>query len=148
MYEYCEETAKTHHHPEFILRQVDYMYQIYSRPGTTEHALMICVGETILAHVPLGTPDKLLNPKLKFGVSFIYGDSDWIRPIDEDAPDRVVEMHKDKGSKLYSLQESGHLLHFDNPISLANIIINDVLGGVNGKELEVGPDLRRGYSDI
>ena len=71
---------------------------------------MICLGETILAHVPLGTKEKLLNPDLKFGVSIVYGDSDWIRAIDEDAPDRIVAQSKFKSSKMYILPEAGNLL--------------------------------------
>lgn len=106
---------------------------------------MICLGETILAHVPLGTKEKLLNPDLKFGVSIVYGDSDWIRAIDEDAPDQIVNKSKFKSSKMYVLPESGHLLHFDNAINLANIIKTDIFGTINGKKLEIGNDPERRY---
>lgn len=124
------------------------MYQIYARPGKTEHALMILFSQSILAHIPLGTAEKLLNPNFRFGVSFVYGDSDWIRKIDEDAPELIASRRKQFKSKIHTLPDSGHLLHFDNPIGLARIIVNDVLGSVDGKELEVGPDLTRHYKNI
>ena len=124
------------------------MYQIYARPCKSERAIMIMFSQSILAHVPLGTAERLLNPNFKFGVSFIYGDSDWIRKIDEDAPDLIVSRKKHLKGKIHTLPDSGHLLHFDNPIGLARIIVNDVLGSVNGKELEVGPDLTRLYKNI
>lgn len=57
----------------------NYMYQIFMRPGTTEYALMILFNLGLLAHLPLGTKEKLLSPDFPIAVSFIYGENDWVR---------------------------------------------------------------------
>lgn len=36
------------------------------------------------AHLPLGTKEKLANPEFPIPVSFIYGDNDWTRVVDQD----------------------------------------------------------------
>ena len=55
------------------------------RPGTTEHALMICFAPSILAHEPLGTKKRLLNPNFPVPISIVFGDDDWIKDVEEDA---------------------------------------------------------------
>lgn len=47
---------------------------------------MILFSESLLAHIPLATKDKLLNPKLNVPICIIYGDDDWLTEVEEDAP--------------------------------------------------------------
>ena len=55
-----------------------------------------------------------------------------------------MEENGNPKNKYYVLPESGHYIHFDNPISLVNLIANDCLG----TNLEVGKDITRDYKQI
>jgi len=107
---------------------------------------MILIGQTLLANEPLGSKERLLDPDFPVGVSIVFGADDWVRKnkLDDNAPDLIVNNNKDKSSKLYILPESGHMLYFDNPMALANIIINDI----KGTNLPVGKDVTREYKKI
>jgi pimeloyl-ACP methyl ester carboxylesterase len=87
---------------------------------------MILFSESLLAHLPLATKDILLNPKLNVPICIIYGDDDWLTEVEEDAPQKIVKMNKNR--KLVTLPQAGHYLMFDNPIGLFNIISNECLG--------------------
>ena len=56
------------------------------RKGTTEYALGVNFkldGDLdIVAHLPLGAYEKLLNPQFILPFSFIYGDQDWVEEMD------------------------------------------------------------------
>ena len=56
------------------------------RRGTTEYALGVLfkLDGGIYAHLPLGAATKLGDPNFKLPFSFIYGDWDWVRKMDED----------------------------------------------------------------
>jgi len=77
----------------------------------------------------LESQDKLANPNFPIPVGFIYGDNDWVTNCELDAPQRVAEANPDK-AKSHALicPGAGHNLHMDNPISLSNMIINELLG--------------------
>lgn len=71
---------------------------------------MILIGQTLLAHEPLGTKERLMSPDFPVGVSIVFGAQDWVRinKLDDNAPDLIVKNNKDKSSKLYILEESSH----------------------------------------
>ena len=62
----------------------DYMYHLLMKRSTSEASLMVMFSQGLQALLPLGTEDKLGDPKLEFPVSFIMGDQDWVRHCDED----------------------------------------------------------------
>jgi len=55
------------------------------REGTTEYALKNMFEVPLLAHEPLNTKEKLGNPTFPLAFSFVYGDDDWVRVLDEEA---------------------------------------------------------------
>ena len=69
--------------------------------------------------MPLATPEKFLNPDFPLPISFIYGDDDWVKLIEEDTPDLIVKTNKFENSKSYIVPTSDHNLHMDNPEALA-----------------------------
>ena len=98
------------------------------RPGTTEYAIMVNFNYSLYPHFPLGTEDKLSNPDLPFGISFIYGQNDWTRVVDDDFAKIVCEKNKFESSKFHEVPDSDHNMHMDNPSALAALMINDLLG--------------------
>mgnify|MGYP003322336389 CR=1 FL=1 len=62
--------------------------------GEQEKVLRMCLGDTFLAHVPIATEDGLLNPDFPVGISIIYGDTDSVRLVDDDAAEQITEMNK------------------------------------------------------
>ena len=62
---------------------VDYIYQILMREGTTEKGITNLFELPLIAHVPLGAEDKLGNPDYPIACTFIYGDDDWVKNIDD-----------------------------------------------------------------
>ena len=59
------------------------MYQIIMRKGTTEHAIFTCFEFGLYPKLSLGHPDRLANKDFPIPVSFIYGENDWVRRVDE-----------------------------------------------------------------
>lgn len=101
------------HMKEIVSR---YLYQIFSRPGTTEFGLMICFNFSLQAHLPLGTPEKLLREDFPIPVSFIYGENDWTRVVDQDFGKQIVDVNSHKGKCHFHLcPDSDHNMHMDNP---------------------------------
>lgn len=97
------------------------------RPGTTEYALMICFKLGLYPQLtPLGHPSKLANPDYPVPISFIYGEADWVRSLDEDYAKIVVAASQFPESKFHLVSFSDHNMHMDNPIEFANIIISDI----------------------
>jgi len=116
------------------------MYQIFMRPGTTEFGIMMLFDLGLYPKLSLGHPDRLMNPELPFPVSFIYGDRDWVRMIDDDAGRTICETNKHPSSKYHLVHTSDHNMHMDNPESFANIIINDVFQEQNlPEQVEIDP---------
>lgn len=105
-----------------------YIYQIFQRRGTSEHALMICFNFSLQPHLPLGTAEKLNSPDFPIPVSFIYGSDDWTRVVDQDFGKEIVANNKQAGQCKFSLcPDSDHNMHMDNPQALANLILNTLL---------------------
>ena len=61
------------------------------RNGTTEFAIMICFDLGFYPKLSLGHPDRLASPNFPIPISFVYGDQDWVRVVDEDAGRKVVD---------------------------------------------------------
>ena len=72
--------------------------------------------------------DKLSSGSFPIPVSFIYGDADWVKRVEKEGPQEVVDANPNVGSKLYVIPDSDHNLQMDNPLAFANCIINDILG--------------------
>jgi len=45
-----------------------------------------------LPNIPLGTPDKLLNPDFKKPICMIYGEKDWIRKKENEFGYDIVQL--------------------------------------------------------
>ena len=48
----------------------------------------------------------------------MYGDEDWVRNLEKDAPQKLINANRIKhgeSSNLYLISNSGHNLHDDNP---------------------------------
>ena len=101
------------------------------RRGTTEYALGVNfkLDGGIVAHLPLGADDKLLNPNFDLPFSFIYGDYDWVMNMDEGFSKLVVQKRQDPTKYKYiTVPDSNHNLMMDNPLGLSNAILNEALG--------------------
>ena len=64
--------------------------------------------------------------KFQVPVSIFYGDSDWMKNVDENSASEVILQNKaifGSKSNLIEITDSGHNLHMDNPDRLANEII-------------------------
>jgi pimeloyl-ACP methyl ester carboxylesterase len=107
----------------------DYMYQIFMRPGTTEYALMMCFELGLYPKLSLGHPDRL--PSLPIPITFVYGDQDWVRSVDNDAGRQIVNNSQFPESAYYLVQSSDHNMHMDNPLGFSNIIITDLVPNQN-----------------
>ena len=65
---------------------------------------MVNFESRMLAHLPMGTPEKLLNPDLPFPVSIMYGDTDYMRVVLE--PKGVAEKVIEVNSKQFPGESS------------------------------------------
>ena len=99
--------------PEQLEIVVDYLYQIIMRKGTTEQAMPLLFNVGIQCKTPIGNRLKASG----LDCSFIYGDEDWVRLVDEDWSKNVSE-------KFYLVKSSGHNMHMENPEELAKIMID------------------------
>lgn len=105
-----------------------YLYQIFMRPGTSEHGIMVCFNFSLQTTLALGTAEKLLNPEFPIPLSFVYGDKDWTRVVDQDFAKECVAANKFKeNSHFFLCPDSDHNMHMDNPQALANILINNFM---------------------
>ena len=106
---------------------VDYMYQIFNRAGTTEFGLNICFDLSLYCKAtPLAHPSRLGNAEFPVPVSFVYGQHDWVRRVDEEAGRVVVEANSHPSSRLHFLQDSDHNMHMDNPEGLVRILVSEL----------------------
>ena len=69
----------------------NYLYQIFMRNGTTEYGILLNFDFSLMAYLPLGTVEKLSNSEYQIPFSFIYGENDWTRVVDEDYGKNCVE---------------------------------------------------------
>ena len=122
--------------PENHQEVADYMYQIFSRDGTTEYAPMMNFSLSLNAYVSLGVPGKVADKEYPLPISFIYGDHDWVQGIEGNIADKILSFNQFydeecvefglKRSHVHIVPTSDHNMHTDNPSALANIIINDI----------------------
>ena len=89
---------------------------------------MVNWDSNILAHIPLGTEDKLCNPEFPIPICNIYGDKDHVGLLYEDEyGKKVIEANKTKWgdqSKYLIIPGGDHILYKDNPLAYTNAIIN------------------------
>ena len=105
----------------------NYLFQILLRKGTSEYALFRQFDFGLNAYKPLSGDDKL-GGNVSFPVSIVFGDRDW---MDSRGATKIIlnnKFFKAGASNLYILKKSGHQMAIDQPIQLAKIIIEDVLG--------------------
>lgn len=112
------------------------MFCVNSLDSKQEMGIMVNFNLKLEADFPLATEDKLLSKEFPIPISIMYGESDWVRGLESEAPIQICEANKfaatsenEEGlmvSKYHLIPTSDHNLHFDNPIGLANSIINDV----------------------
>ena len=97
------------------------------RPGTTETAIMVLFSPAFSAHIPLGDEKRLGSSSFPVPVSILYGDTDWMKNVEDDSASLVIEQnqikHGDK-SRLITISNSGHNLHIDNSDMFAKEIIS------------------------
>lgn len=107
----------------------DYLFHVYCRKGAPEAALMVNFDFSLQPYLPLGSDLRLGNPNFPIPLSFIYGENDWARIVDQDFAKNIVSINNNKfknQSHLRYVPDSDHNSHLDNPQALANLIINDI----------------------
>lgn len=62
----------------------NYMYQLVMHASTSETAIMILFSQGLQSFLPLGSAERLANPNLSFPVSYVFGDTDWMRHCEDD----------------------------------------------------------------
>ncbi|CDW77917.1 UNKNOWN [Stylonychia lemnae] len=106
--------------------QVDYqkyLAQTFLRAGSTEYAIFKCFNSEIYAINPLESDDRLGG--IQIPLSIFFGDRDWMRQ--EGAKD-IIFKNKYRGihSHFYIIENSNHILQFDNPQDLVRNMIKDL----------------------
>ena len=101
-----------------------YLYQIFCRSGSGEHALHVMfehglfTDNSIIDHI-----DDLKAQGIE--VSFYYGSRDW---MDTDFNDKKIsEILIERGEKVFIIDNSDHRLYFDNPDELVQSLNIDLL---------------------
>ena len=115
---------------------LDYMFCVNSLESEQERGIMINFNLKLEADLPLATEGKLMSNEFPIPLSIMYGQNDWVRGLESEAPIHICNANKfaaksenEEGlmvSKYHIIPTSDHNLHFDNPIGLANSIINDI----------------------
>jgi len=97
----------------------DYYYQITMRSGSAEIAIFKLMEQPILAFDPIFNEiDNIKRSGVK--LYFVYGDRDW---IDTDMANvRISSQLKEKGEKVFILEDCDHHLYFDNPEELLDTL--------------------------
>ena len=122
-----------------------YLFQVLLRKGTSEHAITVNFNFSLEPHLPLGTAEKLASPEFPIPISFIYGDHDWTRVVDQDYAKVCVEANQFKeDSKFHLVPDSDHNMHMDNPEELSSLIIDDLLGSEESNSDLVSSSEREG----
>ena len=110
------------------------MYQVMMRECFVDTATMQTFNVGMICKNPVGAPDKLGSSTFPIGVSFIYGDADPLRGLEEDGPQKVVDINPNPGCKVHICPETEHNMHQENPKALVNIMLKDLLGEDNTVE--------------
>ena len=97
---------------------VRYQYHNWMRPPCYEYALNklfnISFNDLLQAVHPLSDPSVIGNQKLDLSITFIFGDSDYMRTIDGKDSLKLLNVLKNKNNNYYILSNSGHVLNKDN----------------------------------
>jgi pimeloyl-ACP methyl ester carboxylesterase len=93
------------------------------KPSSTDTSILTSFAPGFVCQDPLDSPLKLSSGKFPIPVSFIYGELDWVRVIEEDGPKNVVEANPNKGSKIHVIKNSDHNIQMENPDDLSQAII-------------------------
>ena len=117
------------------------MYQILMRPEKISSSILINFGPGFICYEPLGAETALASSSFPISVSYSFGDVDWMRRLEGDAPQKVIDINPHRASKLHILPDSDHNMHMDNPEACANIIINDLLGEHMDITPRIGPQI-------
>ena len=75
-------------------------------PSTSDRGLILAFNQGCVAALPLGAPDKLGDPDFPIPVSYIYGETDWARYVDEAYSKKVAESQN--GSHYHICPKAGH----------------------------------------
>jgi pimeloyl-ACP methyl ester carboxylesterase len=92
-----------------------YLYQTSMINGTAEKAIFRLMEMPILAYSPIFDGiDKMKKDGIE--LYFVYGDRDW---IDTDmGGEHMSKVLKDRGEKVFVLDDCDHQLYLDNPVQL------------------------------
>ena len=88
------------------------MYQIVMRKGTTEYAMPLLFNVGLICKTPLG--QRLIDSGIH--CSFIYGQSDWVKLVDELWAKKITDRY-------YVVKDAGHNMHMENPEDLTRLMI-------------------------
>lgn len=83
----------------------------------------------------LAGPRFLGNPDFNVPFSFVFGDVDWVKSIDQEASARLIKERRDmvdsesikQQYNYHLLPDSDHNMFYDNPMGLSNLLINELL---------------------
>ena len=103
----------------------DYEFQIRLRPSTTEKALFQQFDNTLHAHNPLASTDRLMNSDLPFPISIVYSDTDWMDSRGSRQIVRANRHFKYGKSQLHILNNSNHVMFGSNPRGFVELITAD-----------------------
>ena len=87
---------------------IEYLYQIFTREGTTEYALFKQFDAGLHAHKPLAADERLSGEHISFPISIVFGDRDW---MDSRGSKTIISKSKfllSGQSMLHVLEGSGH----------------------------------------
>jgi pimeloyl-ACP methyl ester carboxylesterase len=100
------------------------MLKTLLRTPSTDSALFVCFDYLLFAKSPL----ELKMDNLKIPVSFFFGDKDWMRHLSKAGSLRVLDKNpfKDLHSHMHVIENSDHLLYFDNPKGFTDAILKDL----------------------
>lgn len=110
---------------------ISYLYQIFTREGTTEYALFKQFDAGLHAHKPLSASDRLSGQNISFPISIVFGDRDW---MDSRGSKTIISRSKfllSGQSMLHVLENSGHQMAQDNPEGLAKLLVDDIYGKIS-----------------
>ena len=103
-----------------------YMQKSLLRAPSTDTALFVCFDYLLFARNPLELDERMGG--LKIPVSFFFGDKDWMRHLSKAGSLRVLDKNPFKGlhSHMHVIENSDHLLYFDNPKGFSDAILRDL----------------------
>jgi pimeloyl-ACP methyl ester carboxylesterase len=108
----------------------EYLFQIFSRQGSTETVLFLQFDCGLHAKMPLQSASRLANPDLPFPISFVYGSKDWMDSRGSRQIVRASKFFESGESQLHLLDNATHQMFVTNPAGVAQVMIDNLLGNV------------------